>query len=57
MLAVEVVLSQKAKDVPRGAMVVVGRVMVEVADNVRDPVPKRLVPDMTAEAESDASYT
>ena len=57
LLAVEAVLSQKANDVPRGAIVVVGRVMDEVADKVRDPVPKRLVPDMTAEAESDASYT
>jgi hypothetical protein len=55
LLAVEAVLSQKAKEVPRGAMLTIGRVIEEVADNVRDPEPNWLVPDITAEEDKDAS--
>jgi hypothetical protein len=56
LFAVEAVLSQNEKEVPRGAIVVVGRVIVEVADKVSEPVPNLLVPDITAPADRDASY-
>jgi hypothetical protein len=57
LLAVDAVLSQKAKDVPRGAIVIVGLVIEEVADNVREPDPNADVPDITTDADNDASYT
>ena len=55
LLAVDAVLSQKAKEVPRGAMLTIGRVINDVADNVREPEPNAVVPDIIADAESDAS--
>jgi hypothetical protein len=55
LLFIDAVLSQKAKEVPRGAMVTVGRDIEEVADNVRDPDPNAVVPDITADADKDAS--
>ena len=57
LLAVEAVLSQKAKEVPRGAIVIVGRDIEEVADSVRDPDPNAVVPDIIAVSDNDASYT
>ncbi len=55
LLAVDAVLSQKAKEVPRGAMLTIDRDIEEVAYNVREPDPNADVSDITAVSDNDAS--